>query len=111
MAAVMYHAATGAAPPAAPTRLARDRHVPAVRAARRGFARARLEAIDWALACDDRDRPPNIAAWRAALDGAIPAATPGRRGARAGEPPARWPWIAAAALAAAAAVGLAALLL
>ena len=46
-----------------------DELPPAVDAARRGYPRALLEAIDWAIAVDEGSRPQDAAQWRRALLG------------------------------------------
>ena len=115
MGAVMYHAVSGSAPPPAPTRLGRDRYVSARRAAGRRYAPALLEAIDWALACDETKRPGSVAVWREAIEQGRAQAGAGRTGGwdaawRRADPLARWLWIAVAALSGLVAIGLFALL-
>jgi serine/threonine protein kinase len=115
MGAVMYHAVSGTPPPPAPTRLGRDRYVPAKRAAGRRYAPTLLEAIDWALACDETKRPESVALWREAIErGGAPSGA-GRAGGRSmGRPGAdalvRWLWIGVAALSGLVAIGLIALM-
>ena len=115
MGAVMYHAVAGTAPPPAPNRLGRDRYVSAKRAAgRRRFDPALLDAIDWALACDEAKRPESVAVWRAAIERA--GAPPGRKrdrsrgAARAADPLVRWLWLGVGALSVVVAAGLIALM-
>jgi serine/threonine protein kinase len=113
MGAVMYHAVAGTPPPAAPARLSRDRYVSAARAGgRRRFDRGLLEAIDWALACDEADRPDSVAAWRAALEGGArrSGGGPGRRASGASDPLVRWLWIGVGVLSAVVLAGLVALM-
>jgi serine/threonine protein kinase len=115
MGAVMYHAVSGSAPPPAPTRLGRDRYVSAKRAAGRRYAPALLEAIDWALACDETKRPESIEVWREAIEqGGVPGGT-GHAGGRDGsgrgtDALVRWLWIGVAALSVLVLVGLIALM-
>ncbi|CBS90926.1 serine/threonine protein kinase [Azospirillum lipoferum] len=71
--AVLYLAVTGRAPVSAHDRLhgvqedGADPLPPAVKAARRGYRKSFLRAIDWALNLRTKDRPQNVDQWRAAL--------------------------------------------
>jgi serine/threonine protein kinase len=67
--AVAYRAVSGTAPPEAVLRLRRDPMVPAVEAGKDRFGADLLQAIDWALAPDERDRPQTAAALRDVLLG------------------------------------------
>ncbi len=44
-------------PPASPTRLKEDTQIPAVKAFKRKFPPYLLEAVDWAMALQPRNRP------------------------------------------------------
>ncbi len=67
VAAVLYRAATGIKPLAAPYRMARESLVPAVNAAIDHYSRPFLQAIDRGLALMPAARPQSVAAWRTAL--------------------------------------------
>ncbi len=67
LAATLYRAVTGAAPPDSLTRSHGDRMVPAVKAGAGKFRPQYLAAIDQGLALKQNDRPQTIRAWRAKL--------------------------------------------
>jgi len=77
--AVCYRAVTGERPPEAPDRVRDDPMVPAAEAAGPEYGATLLAAIDRALAVHLSDRPPDVTAWRAMLEGrieAVPAPLP-----------------------------------
>ncbi len=65
--ATLYHAVTGKRPPDAPSRMLSDEYVPAKNAALSSYRPQFLAAIDKALSIEIKDRPQNVAAWRAML--------------------------------------------
>lgn len=67
LAATLYRAVTGAAPPDSLTRSHGDRMVPAVKAGAGKFRPQYLAAIDHGLALRQADRPQTVRAWRAML--------------------------------------------
>ncbi len=92
--ATLYRAVTGKKPPEATARMSKDALVTAREAAAGKYGPELLGAIDAALTIDERDRPQDVAAFRAILDGRAPtpAAHPVGTGAtnrpvEAGPPP------------------------
>ena len=70
---VCYRALTGEVPDDATDRVRHDSLVPLARRCAGQSSQAFLEAIDKALAMDERDRPQSIGAWRAVMAGdAVP---------------------------------------
>ena len=65
--ATFYRGVTGAPPIEAAERKIRDSNVSAVTAAKGQYRAPFLRAIDWALALELKQRPQDIASWRAAL--------------------------------------------
>jgi len=80
MGAILYQAVGGGAPPEAPARVRHDPLVPAVEVGAGRYSASFLQAIDWALAVDEEERPDSVARWRSALIGA-PVATAADDGA------------------------------
>ncbi|AUI68202.1 serine/threonine protein kinase [Beggiatoa leptomitoformis] len=62
--AVMYRSISGEDPPAATRRVIKDPMIPAVEIGKNRYRQALLQAIDWALALSEEDRPRSIVAWR-----------------------------------------------
>jgi len=73
---VLYRAVTGERPPDAPDRIRNDPYVSAKQLAGGKYSDTLLTAIDAALEVDEDKRPQSVAAWRAMLEGAQPAAPP-----------------------------------
>lgn len=69
VAATLYHAIVGKAPPSSIDRMIDDTCEPLTRLAPAGFPRALLAAIDAGLAVRVTDRPQSIATWRPLLEG------------------------------------------
>ncbi|MHA1536742.1 MAG: protein kinase domain-containing protein [Alphaproteobacteria bacterium] len=69
MAATAYKSLTGKRPPDAVRRASNDPYTAATVAGRGKADPAFLEAIDWALVTEARDRPQSVGAWLAALHG------------------------------------------
>ena len=67
LAATIYHAITGKAPPNAFDRMLDDSYEPLTRLAPAGFAPGLLAGVDAGLAVAARDRPQSIAGWRPIL--------------------------------------------
>jgi formylglycine-generating enzyme required for sulfatase activity/serine/threonine protein kinase len=67
--AVAYRAISGAKPTDAINRIRNDPLVPTVKLGAGKYSPEFLKAIDWALAVEPEDRPANVAALRAALEG------------------------------------------
>lgn len=65
LAATLYRAVTGTAPPEAADRVHDDRIIPAARLARGRYGDAFLAAIDRGLRVHNADRPQSVEAWRA----------------------------------------------
>jgi serine/threonine protein kinase len=72
LAATLYHAITGNAPPGAFDRLMEDRYEPLVRRQPPGFARSLMIGIDAGLSLQANARPQTISGWRALLGQASP---------------------------------------
>jgi serine/threonine protein kinase len=72
LAATLYHAITGKAPPGAFDRLVEDRYEPLVRRQPAGFARSLMIGIDAGLSLHANERPQTILGWRALLGQAPP---------------------------------------
>ena len=72
LAATLYHAITGKAPPGAFDRLVEDRYEPLVRRQPRGFPRSLMIGIDAGLSLQANARPQTISGWRALLGQASP---------------------------------------
>ena len=70
--ATLYRAVIGNKPPEATARMTKDTCVPAIKAGARNYGPELLSAIDAALAVNELDRPKNVAAFRAILDGRTP---------------------------------------
>ncbi|MHA1537556.1 MAG: serine/threonine protein kinase [Alphaproteobacteria bacterium] len=91
--ATLYRAIIGKKPIEATARMTADALIPAAKAGARDYSPELLNAIDAALALDDKDRPRDVGAFRAILEGrgprpTAPAATPGGPGqARQASPP------------------------
>ncbi len=66
---VCYRALTGEVPDDATDRVRNDPLIPLVERCAGQASAEFLLAIDWALAVDEGDRPPSIAAWRDKLEG------------------------------------------
>ncbi|MGE0579959.1 serine/threonine-protein kinase, partial [Reyranella sp.] len=77
LAATLYHAITGHAPPSAIDRIMKDTCVPLAQLQPAGFAPALLAGIDAGLAVRAEDRPQSIADWRSLLRGEDPGASSG----------------------------------
>lgn len=60
--ASMWACITGRAPPASTLRLVKDTYRPAARGFARRYSRQLLEAIDWCMQIDPKDRPQNVQA-------------------------------------------------
>ncbi len=67
LAATLYHAVTGKRPTDSPTRMVGDELIPAAKAAKPGFRKQFLKAIDSAMKLKTRARPQTIAEWREQL--------------------------------------------
>ena len=67
LAATLYHAITGEAPPNAFDRLLEDEYKPLARLAPAGFSPGLIAGIDAGLAVRASDRPQSIAGWRSLL--------------------------------------------
>ena len=67
LAATLYHAITGEAPPNAFDRLLEDEYKPLARLAPAGFSAGLIAGIDAGLAVRASDRPQSIAGWRSLL--------------------------------------------
>lgn len=78
MGAVIYRAIVNESPPDAVTRLKADTVMRALDAARDRYSERFLDAVKWAMALDEKQRPQSIPQWRPALaEGvAAPAARP-----------------------------------
>ncbi len=76
MGAILYQAVSGKLPPEAPARVRQDSCSPAIEVATGRYSQAFLNAIDWALAVNEWDRPQTVADWRAALLGEAPVPAP-----------------------------------
>jgi serine/threonine protein kinase len=68
--ATMRMCLDGTFPPAAPERVGHDQLIPAVKAFRRRYSPALLEAIDWAMAMVPEQRPQSVDAFLAKLSAA-----------------------------------------
>ncbi|WP_198284642.1 serine/threonine protein kinase [Beggiatoa alba] len=62
--AVMYRAISGEDPPAATRRVIKDPMIPASEIGKGRYNPTLLQAVDWALALSEEDRPRSIVAWR-----------------------------------------------
>jgi parallel beta-helix repeat protein len=69
--AIAYRAIAGAAPPAAPARLAGEAMAPAAAAGEGRYSAGFLRAIDWALELAPEARPQTAATWAQALNASI----------------------------------------
>ncbi|RME65332.1 MAG: hypothetical protein D6782_06455, partial [Alphaproteobacteria bacterium] len=69
--AVAYKCLTGQTPPSATARVRNDPLVPAGEAAAGQASPAFLQAVDWALAVYEEERPQTIADWRRAFAGTL----------------------------------------
>ena len=82
LAATLYHAIAGNAPPSAIERVLRDDYQPLVELQPAGYSMAFLESIDAALAVSSADRPQSVGEWRrmlaSSLDATRIARSPGR---------------------------------
>lgn len=65
--AVMYHAISGEAPPAATRRVLKDPMIPTVEIGRGKYNEPLLKAIDWALQVSEEERPKSVEEWRKAF--------------------------------------------
>ena len=77
LAATMYHAITGHAPPSAIERIMKDTCVPLAELQPAGFSPALLAGIDAGLAVRAEDRPQSVADWRSLLRGEDPGMSSG----------------------------------
>ena len=75
LAATLYHAIAGKAPPSAIDRILDDRYEPIARLAGPGYSQGLLAGLDMALAVRAPDRPQSIAAWRTLISTFDPEAT------------------------------------
>lgn len=75
LAATLYHAIAGKAPPSAIDRMLDDRYEPIARLAGPGFSPGLLAGLDAGLAVRAPDRPQSIAAWRTIFSTFDPDAT------------------------------------
>ncbi|MCB1548483.1 MAG: protein kinase [Hyphomicrobiaceae bacterium] len=66
---VLYRAIMGSAPPEAPSRFTQDDYVPLHEAAKDGYRRSFLAAIDWSLRLLPEARPKSVSEWRKSLIG------------------------------------------
>ena len=111
--AVLYTAVIGKAPGSSIARVVKDEFVPARQAAQGRYSEAFLAAIDAGLSVRPEQRPQNMAALKALMDGAAPpapkaASAPTKgKAAAADAAPSRMPWMIAAGVVFAAAVGAA----
>ena len=71
---VLYFLVTGHSPPDAITRMKGDTLGERLAPAAKRYSPALIEAIRWAMALEEKDRPPDVAAWRGML--LHPATTP-----------------------------------
>jgi serine/threonine protein kinase len=71
---VLYFLVTGENPPDAITRMKGDTLSEQLAPARQHYSVGLIEAIEWSLALEDTERPREVAIWRNALVGAVPAA-------------------------------------
>jgi len=62
--AVMYHAITGDAPPAATRRIMKDPMKSAVKLGKQLYNKNILKSIDWALKLSEEDRPKTVEEWQ-----------------------------------------------
>lgn len=83
--ATLHFTLTGQAPPPATTRMLHDDLAPLARRALPGCSTAFLQAVDWMLALRPGDRPQNVQALRAVLEGTATAPVP-----PAAPPPPAW---------------------
>lgn len=67
LAATLYRAVTGAAPPEAADRATKDRMAPAAQLAKGRYGEAFLAAVDQGLRVHNADRPQTVDEWRAAF--------------------------------------------
>ena len=70
--ATLYRAVIGKKPPEATARMTKDTYIPATKAGARDYSPELLGAIDAALSVNEHDRPQDINAFRAILDGRAP---------------------------------------
>ncbi len=75
LAATLYHAVAGKAPPSAIDRMLDDQYEPLTRLAGPEFSRGLLAGLDAALAVRASDRPQSIGAWRTLISSFDPEAT------------------------------------
>lgn len=75
LAATLYHAIAGKAPPSAIDRMLDDQYEPIARLAGPEFSRGILAGLDAALAVRASDRPQSIGAWRTLISAFDPEAT------------------------------------
>ncbi len=76
LAATLYHAVTGKRPVDSPTRMVGDELISAVKAARPGYRKQFLKAIDSAMKLKTRARPQSINEWRKQLFSTAPLKKP-----------------------------------
>ncbi|MEM9374647.1 MAG: serine/threonine-protein kinase [Pseudomonadota bacterium] len=76
--AVLYWLATGSPPEDSVARGAKDTLIPARKAAKPGFAKGFLDAVDWGLEVRADRRPQTVVRWRDALRGDRKRPKPGR---------------------------------
>jgi serine/threonine protein kinase len=67
LAATLYRALHGEAPPESAERVLQDTLVPVARLPLKGYRKDFLKAIDWGLALRPQERPQTVAEWRARL--------------------------------------------
>ncbi len=73
MSGVLYRALTNTNPPDAVSRMRGDSVAQGLAAVRDRYSEPFLQAVEWALALDEKKRPQDIGEWKRALSGAQPA--------------------------------------
>lgn len=73
MSGVLYRALTNTNPPDAVSRMRGDSVAQGLAAVRGRYSEPFLQAVEWALALDEKKRPQDVGEWKRALSGAQPA--------------------------------------